>query len=60
MEEQSVRRCPLCGGQLRWVNTIPRFGDRPEVRILQCATCDEPHLLTVNGYDHGRPAGKPR
>jgi hypothetical protein len=49
MEEQRERRCPRCGGQLVPVNTIHRFGDWPEVRILQCTTCEQPQLLTVNG-----------
>jgi DNA-directed RNA polymerase subunit RPC12/RpoP len=55
MEKQRERCCPRCGSQLRWVNTIPRFGDRSEVRILQCTNCDERQLLKVNGYEHGRP-----
>ena len=58
MEEQGARGCPRCGGQLVLVNVIQRFGDRPEVRILQCTTCEEPQLLTVNGYEHGRPTEK--
>jgi DNA-directed RNA polymerase subunit M/transcription elongation factor TFIIS len=58
MEEEGARRCPRCGGQLELVNVIQRFGDRLEVRMLQCTTCKELQLLTVNGYEHGRPAGK--
>jgi DNA-directed RNA polymerase subunit RPC12/RpoP len=53
MEENGSRRCPRCGGQLRLVNIIPRFGERPEIRIYECAQCDRPQFRTMNGGSGG-------
>ena len=31
--------CSKCKGNTQLVNTIRRFGDRPEVHILECTAC---------------------
>jgi len=49
MQEHPLRYCPRCGGKLEWVNTIPRFGDRPEIRILKCTKCEELEYCKRNG-----------
>jgi hypothetical protein len=31
------------------VNIIPRFGERPEIRIYECTQCDRPQFRMMNG-----------
>jgi hypothetical protein len=50
--EDPVRGCPYCGSNLVLVNVIQRFGERPEIRILQCTGCDKPQFCT-NGNQAG-------
>ena len=50
--EEPVRRCPYCDSELRLVNVIERFGERPKVRILQCTSCNEPQFSTNGGEDN--------
>jgi hypothetical protein len=52
MPEQSVRRCPRCGGELLLENVIPPFGERPKVLVVRCADCDRPELLTLANEDY--------
>jgi hypothetical protein len=40
MEENGSRRCP-------------RFGERLEIRIYECAQCDRPQFRTMNGGSGG-------
>ena len=35
-----LRPCPTCGRPLTLVTTIPRVGDRPEIRVLKCIECE--------------------
>ena len=35
-----LRPCPTCGRPLTLVTTIPRFGERPEIRVLKCIECE--------------------
>jgi hypothetical protein len=40
MKEPLLRPCPTCGQPLILVATIPRFGERPEIRVLKCTECE--------------------
>jgi hypothetical protein len=40
MKEHLLRRCPTCGRPLILVTTIPRVGERPEIRVLKCIECE--------------------
>ena len=40
MKEDLLRCCPTCGRPLILVTTIPRFGERPEIRVLKCVECE--------------------
>jgi hypothetical protein len=55
--EEPVRRCPYCGSELRLVNVIERFGERPKVRILQCTSGNEPQF-SANGGEDSRWEGR--
>ena len=35
-----LRPCPTCGRPLTLVMTIPRIGERPEIRVLKCIECE--------------------
>ena len=50
VSEQPERACPYCGAQLHLVNVIPRFGDRPEIRILTCHNCERSHFVTNGSH----------
>jgi hypothetical protein len=56
MEENGLRRCPRCNGELRLVNVVARFGGRPEIHIYECSQYDQPRLRTINdGGGQNRP-----
>jgi hypothetical protein len=49
MKEQFLRPCPTCGRPLTLVATIPRFGERPEIRVLKCTECERRDIDFLEG-----------
>jgi hypothetical protein len=37
-------RCELCGGPMKLVRSIPRFGAHPELATFECLQCH--HVMT--------------
>jgi uncharacterized Zn finger protein len=43
------RSCERCGGSMKLVRTIPKFGNIAELQIFRCAACG--HVDTWEGAD---------
>jgi len=46
------RRCELCGGVMKLVRSLPRFGAHPELATFQCLQCG--HVTTQPVEDENR------